>query len=77
MGKIGKALGYSMPSFGDEPSSDSEPDMADPGEADETDEVESAGPGKGEVIAMRAFMNADTAEAKASALKDFLELCDY
>lgn len=68
MGKIGKALGFPMTDGADEgedPSLDSEG----------VDEPTDTKPGKAEVIAMRQFMAADTAEAKASAMKDFLELC--
>ncbi len=61
--KIGKALGYPMTS--------EESDM------DELEEVgePKAKKGKGEVLAMKAFMAADTAEAKAEAMKTFIELC--
>ncbi len=62
--KIGKALGFgALSDEGVEP------------EADEMEETPAKSGGKGEVLAMRAFMNADTAEAKAAAMKDFIELC--
>ncbi len=63
--KIGKALGFGA--------------LSDEGVEPDGDEMEEETPeksgGKGQVLAMRAFMNADTAEAKAAAMKDFIELC--
>ncbi len=73
MGKIGKALGYSIPDMSGSGDDSSE---SDPTESEGSDDKAST-PGKGEVIAMRQFMNADTAEAKAQAMKDFMELCGY
>lgn len=58
--KIGKALGFPSP---DEESEDPELD------------VEPVSDNKAEVLAMKQFMRADTAEAKATALKDFMEAC--
>ncbi len=70
-GKIGKAIGFgSMSDMG----MDSEPDPED-SNTDEEKPEKSSGPSRGEILAMKAFMNADSAEAKASALKDFMELC--
>ncbi|MDD5374478.1 hypothetical protein [Acidithiobacillus sp.] len=62
--KIGAALGFG--SIGD--------DGVEPDE-DDSEESPKASSAKGEVLAMKAFMAADTAEAKAAAMKDFLELC--
>lgn len=58
-GKIAKALGYNST---DAVSAEDEPKVGT------TDS-------KAEVMAMRAFMRADTAEGKAAALKDFMEAC--
>ncbi len=63
--KIGKALGFSMPEAESEEPAD---------EADSEAEPKGKG-GSGEVVAMRAFMSAETAEAKAEAMKAFVELC--
>ncbi len=63
-GKIAMALGF--------PESDSEDDSDD-------DSVESKKEpdqqNKAEVLAMKQFMRAETAEAKATAMKDFMEAC--
>ncbi len=61
--KIGAALGFGA--LGDE--------GVEPVEDEEV--APKASSGKGEILAMKAFMAADSAEAKASAMKDFIELC--
>ncbi len=61
--KIGKALG-----FGDLGADGVEPDEDDA-------EGETKGSASAEVLAMKQFMRADTAEAKAAAMKDFMEAC--
>lgn len=71
--KIGKAIG-----FGDGP-----PPVSDPMEAEleleddlELPEPEDkSGVGSAEVLAMKQFERAASPEAKAQALKDFLEAC--
>ncbi len=62
--KIGAALGFGA--LGDE---GVEPDE------DDAEVAPKASSGKGEILAMKAFMAADSAEAKASAMRDFIELC--
>ena len=69
MSKLGAALG-----FGSE--SASSPAIAE--DIDEMDaEVPSEKPagGSAETLAMKQFMRATTPEAKASAMRDFLEAC--
>ncbi len=71
MGKLSKALGFPK-SMGDDAAIDEAPDMSS-----ETPEEDAAEPGvgKAEVLAMKQFERATTTEAKAQALKDFVEAC--
>ena len=65
MGKLSEALGMSMDDAGEDmPVSESTEDAGD------KPKVASA-----EVLAMKQFDRASTPEAKAQALKDFLEAC--
>ncbi len=70
MGKIGKALG-----FGDLGATSMDDSTGDESVEDPTDEAPKDA--EAEVTAMKLFMKASTAEAKASAMRDFLEACGY
>ena len=63
--KIGKAIGYP-----DIPES-----FEDEGMEEVPESVPAAGAGTAEVLAMKQFDRATTPEARAQALKDFLEAC--
>lgn len=62
MGKLSKAIG-----FPDEGESDDE--------APVSEDAEKKVSASAEVLAMKQFMRAETAEAKASAMRDFIEAC--
>ncbi len=68
-GSIGKAIGF--PGMDDMSGGDDSSDESDSGPKSEKTE----GSGSAEVLAMKQFMRATTPDAKASALKDFLEAC--
>ncbi len=71
MGKIAKAMGF--PSEGaDDASLGEAPDAADESPAEDAADP---GVGKAEVLAMKQFERSTTPEAKAQALKDFIQLC--
>ena len=70
MSKIGKAMGMGKMSMGEMDEEESEPiDNAE--EEDEEKAVSS----KAELMAMKQFMTADSAEAKVAAMKSFMEAC--
>ncbi len=63
MGKLSKAIGFPTD---EEESSDESPVSEVP---------EKKVSASAEVLAMKQFMRADTAEAKAAAMRDFIEAC--
>lgn len=63
MGKLSKAMGF--------PDEEESSDESPVSEVPEKKKVSASA----EVLAMKQFMRADTAEAKASAMRDFLEAC--